>query len=450
MGVFAILFALALLMYLSFRGVSVLILAPILAMLLVFMSGDIPALHALTGPFMQTTASYIGSYFPIFLGGAMFGKIMGDTGAAEVIAHFISRKLGLKRAILAVVLATSILTYGGVSLFVVVFAVYPLGVALFREAEIPKRFLPAAIALGAFTFTMTAMPGSPQYLNSMPTNYLGTDIYAAPVLGIIASALILVLGVLWLNFRTRRVKAKGEGYGNHHDIVDHGQDNKNLPSLIASILPIVSIFVLNWILVNLVFKSPAVIEKYQSYGGINGNWTVTIALVIAIILSLILFRKQISDSKKMLSAGANASLAPIFNTAVIVGFGGVVKATAAFTAMKTWILNLAIPGLYKVAISTSLISGIVGSSSGGTGITLDALSKDFINIGLNPEAIHRVMLVAAGGLDSLPHCGAVITLLAVCEINHREGYFDVGMLTVFFPVVSALIIIIIHILTGIV
>ena len=450
MGVFAILFCLSLLIYLSFRGVSVLILGPLLAMILVFMSGDIPALYALTGPFMKTTANYIGSYFPIFLGGAIFGKIMGDTGAAEVIAHFISKKLGMKRAVLAVVLATSILTYGGVSLFVVVFAVYPLGVALFKEADIPKRFLPAAIALGAFTFTMTALPGSPQYLNSMPTNYLDTDIYAAPILGIVASAIMLVLGVLWLNFRSLRAKKRGEGYGQHKELDNESVDKEKLPGLFISLLPIVSIFVINWILVNIIFKYPVIIEKYQNFGGINGNWTVTIALAIAIILCLFLFRKQINDSKKLLTAGANSSLAPIFNTAVIVGFGGVVKATAAFTAMKDWILNLAIPGLYKVAISTSLISGIVGSSSGGTGITLDALSKDFLNIGLNPEAVHRVMLVAAGGLDSLPHCGAVITLLAVCEINHREGYFDVGMLTVFFPVVSALSIIIIHLTTGLV
>jgi H+/gluconate symporter-like permease len=449
MGVFAILLSLALLIYLAFKGVSVLILGPVLAMLIAFIGGDMPTLYALTGPFMQTTAAYIGAYFPIFLAGAVFGKIMGETGAAKVIAHFISRKLGTKRATLAVALATSLLTYGGVSLFVVVFAVYPIGVALYREAGIPKRLLPAAIALGAFTFTMTAMPGSPQYLNSMPTNYLGTDIYAAPILGIIASVLIFSFGVMWLNFRTKKAHLNGEGFGEHHE-VDETNDDGELPSFVASVTPILLIFVLNWVLVNIIFKSSSSLAKYENFGGVNGNWPVAVALSIAIVLSIFLYRKQIPDTKELLGMGAQSSLAPIFNTAVIVGFGGVITNTAAFEMMKQWILNLAISGLSKVAISTSLVSAIVGSSSGGAGIALEALSSNFLAMGLNPEAIHRVMLVAAGGLDSLPHSGAVITLLAVCSINHREGYLDVGMLTVVIPVLATVSIILIHLATGVV
>ncbi len=449
MGIFAILLSLTLLIYLAFKGVSVLILGPVLAMLIALISGDMPMLYALTGPFMQTTANYIGAYFPIFLAGAIFGKIMGETGAAKVIAHEISKKLGTKRAILAVALATSLLTYGGVSLFVVVFAVYPIGVALYKEADIPKRLLPAAIALGAFTFTMTAMPGSPQYLNSMPTNYLGTDIYAAPILGIIASAIIFILGVMWVNYRAKKAHQNGEGFGKHNDI-NMERNNDNLPSFIASIFPILLIFILNWIMVNIVFKSEASIDKYTNYGGVNGNWPVTIALSVAIVLAILLYKKQIPDVKKLLGLGANSSLAPIFNTAVIVGFGGVIKNTIAFEMIKQWILGLAIPGLSKVAISTSLVAAIVGSSSGGAGIALEALSKDFLAMGLHPEAIHRIMLIAAGGLDSLPHCGAVITLLAVCNINHKEGYLDIGVLTVIIPILATIAIIIIHLLTGLV
>ena len=374
---------------------------------------------------------------------------MGETGAAKVIAHFISKKLGTEKAILAVALATSLLTYGGVSLFVVVFAVYPIGVALYREAGIPKRLLPAAIALGAFTFTMTAMPGSPQYLNSMPTNYLGTDIYAAPILGIVASIIIFVFGVMWLNFRAKKALLKGEGFGDHHDVHETVKEEV-LPSFIASIIPILLIFILNWVLVNVVFNSDSSLAKYADFGGVDGNWPVTVALSIAIVLSIFLYRKQIPDIKSLLTMGANSSLAPIFNTAVIVGFGGVIKNTVAFEMMKQWILALAIPGLSKVAISTSLVSAIVGSSSGGAGIALEALSGDFLAMGLNPEAIHRVMLVAAGGLDTLPHCGAVITLLAVCKINHKEAYLDIGMLTVIIPIFATVSIILLHLATGIV
>lgn len=449
LGIFSLVFSIVILIFFSFKGISILILAPLLSMGLAYFTGDLPALYALTGPFMKVTASYIGAYFPIFLGGAIFGKIMGDSGAAKSISHFISKKLGKNRAILAVVLATSLLTYGGVSLFVVVFAVYPLAVALFQEANIPKKLMPAAIALGAFTFTMTALPGSPQYLNSMPTNYLSTNIYAAPILGTIAALIILVCGVLWLEFSSKKAKAKGEGYGNYDDKVQDF-DSTSIPHPFISTLPIIVIFIVNWLVINILFKSESFIDKFKQYGGLDGNWPVTIALMLAIILSLILFRKQIKSPLSLLERGAESSLSPIFNTAVIVGFGGVVKATLAFELIKEEVLALNIPGLYKVAISTSLMAGVTGSSSGGTGIALEALAKPFLEMGLNPEVIHRTMLIAAGGLDSLPHCGAVITLLAVCGITHKDGYKDIGILTVLIPIAALLFIIVLHNITGLV
>ncbi|MGL6166859.1 MAG: GntP family permease [Fusobacteriaceae bacterium] len=449
MGVLALVIAIILLIALSFNGLSILIIAPLLSMGLMGVSGDMPALSALTGPFMAVTASYIKSYFLIFLGGAIFGKIMGDTGAANAISHFISSKLGKEKAMLAVVLATAILTYGGVSLFVVVFAVYPLAVAMFKEADIPKKLIPGAIALGAFTFTMTALPGSPQFINSMPTNYLGTNIYAAPFLGIIASLFTFSTGMLWLNYRATQAKKLGEGYGKL-EVKDVEMDLKNLPSVTSAFAPIFSIFIINWLLIKFVFNKPEIKEHFKPFGGLDGNWPVTIALGVAILVSIFLFKSKIKNLKSLINAGAENSLGPIVNTAMIVGFGGVVKATAAFEVIKEWVLGLPVSGLFKVAISTSIMAGITGSSSGGTGIALDALSKSFLEMGLNPEVIHRVMLIGAGGLDSLPHCGAVITLLAVTGITHFKGYKDIGIVTVLLPILSTILIIIIHILTGLI
>lgn len=451
MGVLALILAIVALIALSFKGWSILVIAPLLSMGLMGITGDMPVLSALTGPnmFMAVTANYIKAYFPMFLGGAIFGKIMGESGAANAIAHFISSKLGKERAMLAVVLATAILTYGGVSLFVVVFAVYPLAVAMFKEADIPKRLIPGAISLGAFTFTMTALPGSPQFINSMPTNYLGTNIYAAPILGTIAAAFIFFFGMMWLNYRVKEARKLGEGYGESVDKVE-SIDTANLPSIGLAVAPIILIFVLNYVFVNFVFNQESVKESYKAFGGVDGNWPVTVALFFAILFSLGIYKSRIKDMLKLLNIGAESSLSPIVNTAMIVGFGGVVKATAAFSVIKEWVLALPISGLSKVALSTSIMAGITGSSSGGTGIALEALSKSFLEMGLNPQAIHRVMLIGAGGLDSLPHCGAVITLLAVCGISHSKGYKDVGILTVVLPVLAVILIIFINALTGIV
>ncbi len=450
LGVLSIVLTLVALMYFAYRGISVIILAPVLGMLAAVLSGEIPALHSLSNLFLPAAANYIKSYFPVFLTGAIFGKLMGVTGAAGVIAEFISEKLGKERAILAVVVATAILTYGGVSLFVVVFAIYPIGANLLREADIPKKFLPGAIALGGFTFTMTALPGSPQSLNTMPTVYLGTDIYAGPILGIVASSIMFFGGVWYLNQNVRKAKANGEGYGKN---INEPVANKDAirPGVILSIIPIGIIFVLNYVLTNWYFTRESVIEKYTKVGGgIDGTWAVVVALTVAIIFILLTMKKFIDNVNAVVSQGAEESVLPIFNTAAQVGYGGVIKALAAFSTLKLALVSLAIPAVYKVGISTTLLAGIVGSSSGGTAIALEVMAKDFLAMGVDPGALHRIILVASGGLDSLPHCGAVITLLGVCGLNHKQSYKYIAVVTMAIPIIALAVITTLHLLTGLV
>lgn len=449
MDIFMLLVVLVVLVLLSFSGISMMFVAPFSAMLLVLVSGDIPVLTALTGTFMSSATNYIRDFFLIFLGGAVFGKIMGDTGAARSLALLVSRKLGKNQAVLAVVLATAMLTYGGVSLFVAVFTILPLATALFMEADIPKRLIPGSIALGAFTFTMTALPGSPQTINALPTKFLQTTIFAAPLLGLVASLTILGFGIIWLNSRVKRAKKSGEGYGESKN--NTIQQEATMSSVMA-ILPLITIFLVNLFL-TWIFEKEFIQVYFDSYGGINGTWSLMLSLLVGILLSLILYSKQIQSKYNLLNLinqGAESSLSPIFNTALIIGFGGVVKNTVAFNLFKEAILGLNISGLYKVAIATSSIAGITGSSSGGAGIALEALGNEFLSMNIDPSAIHRVMLVAAGGLDSLPHCGAVVTLLAVCKVPARKGYLDIGMVTVVGPIIATVIMIILYNTFGVV
>ncbi|MBS4536945.1 GntP family permease [Clostridium sp. D2Q-11] len=449
LGVIAIISTLVALMYFAYRGITVLVLAPLLAMLATLVAGEIPPLYALSSIFMPAAAGYISSYFPVFLAGAIFGKLMGVTGAASAIADFVAEKFGEKRAISAVVIATALLTYGGVSLFVVVFAMYPIGATLLRRANIPKRLLPGAIALGAFTFTMTALPGSPQYINTMPTIFFGTDIYAGPVLGILASAIMLGGGLTYLNWRSSKLRAAGEGYGDHPNEDLHEIDD-NIPGIGLAIAPIVIVFVLNFLFTNWYFKMDSVIAKYEALdSAVNGTWPVVLGLGVAIIFILVSMRKFISNANKTVFDGAVGALLPIFNTASEVGYGGVIKSLAAFTTVKIAIVGLAIPSVFKVGISTTLLAGIVGSSSGGTAIALEVLSEEFLSMGIHPEALHRIMLVAAGGLDSLPHCGAIITLLAVCQLTHKESYKDIAFNTIALPILATFVISVFYLVTGI-
>ncbi len=449
LGVIAIILTLGALMYFAYRGVTVLVLAPLLAMAAVLVSGEFPPLHALSNVFMPAAVGYIGKYFPVFLAGAIFGKLMGVTGAATAIANLVADKFGEKRAITAVVVATSLLTYGGVSLFVVVFAMYPIGATLLRRANVPKRLLPAAIALGAFTFTMTALPGSPQYINTMPTVYFGTNIYAAPILGILASAIMLFGGIYYLDRRADKLMSNGEGYGDHPNENLHKLDD-NIPSFGLAIAPIIIVFIANLILTNWYFKMPSVIERYKAVGsGVNGTWPVVIGLAIAVVFIIITMRKFIPQTNKTVFEGAVGALLPIFNTASEVGYGGVIKSLAAFTTVKMGIVAMAIPSVFKVGISTTLLAGIVGSASGGTAIALEVLSKEFLAMGIAPEALHRIMIIAAGGLDSLPHCGAIITLLAVTQLTHKESYKDIAVNTIVLPLIASFTISVFYLITGI-
>lgn len=448
LGVIGIIISLGLLMYLAYRGITVLILAPVLAMLAVLFSGDIPLLAGYTEVFMTSFAGYAKAYFPLFLLGAIFGKVMDASGAAKSIAHFIAEKLGKDKAILAVVLSCAILTYGGVSLFVVAFAVYPVAAALFREGGVPKRFIPASIALGSFTFTMTALPGTPQIQNAIPMPFFGTTPWAAPFLGLIGAAVMFGGGMFWLTKRSKKAMAAGEGYGDHkEDIKEFDMDK--LPSFMAALAPIIIVLVLNFILTKFYFANMdgSFLEEFgTTLSKVKGIWSIIISLVAAIISALVLFRKNIGNMKETVNQGAYGSLLAIINTASEVGYGNVIKALGAFALVKAAIL--AIPGnpLISLAVSTSSLAGITGSASGGMSIALGALGDIYLQkaqaLGINPAAFHRIAAMACGGLDTLPHNGAVITLLGITGLTHKQSYADLGMCTVVIPLCATAVAII--------
>lgn len=448
-GVIGIILSLILLMYLAYRGISVLILAPILAcfaaLLNGFATGDIHILATYTEVFMKSLGGYVMKYFPLFLLGAIFGKVMDDTGAAKSIANVICEKLGKKRAIISIVLACAILTYGGVSLFVVAFAVYPIAAELFREVGIPKRFIPGAIALGAFTFTMTALPGTPQIQNAIPMQFFGTDVYAAPILGIIASAIMFFGGLFWLEFRAKKAMAKGENYGKHLDEDIVKIDTNNLPNFWISMLPIIVVLVMSFILSKYIFPNINLdyLSKYEtSASKVIGNWSLIISLAASIIVAFTFNYKRMENPLETLTKGVNGSFLAVMNTASEVGYGNVIAGLAAFAIVKSALLGLSSNPLISEAVSVSSLAGITGSASGGLSIALGALGEVYLKeaqaLGISPEVLHRISAIACGGLDTLPHNGAVVTLLGVTGLTHKESYIDIGMCTAIIPTLAVL------------
>lgn len=449
----AIIISLFLLMYFAYRGYSVLILAPLMATLAVALSGDIlSSLPIYTTVFMKALSGFLLKFFPIFLLGAVFGQLMADSGAATAIARTVVNKLGANKAILAVVLVCAILTYGGVSLFVVAFAIYPIAKDLFKAAGVPKRLIPGAIALGSFTFTMTALPGTPAIQNAIPIPYYGTNAFAAPILGIIGSLVMFGLGMLWLQRRAHSAKTAGEGYGIHEDDELHADNlDPHHTSFMVAMIPLVLVIGINALLTYAVFPSmdfSALQTQFKDLDikGALGLWSIIIALVTAIIALIVLRLGKWTNLQHSLNKGTYSSMLPIFNTGSEVGYGAVIATLAGFAVLRDSVLNLSPNNpLISEAVAMTTLAGITGSSSGGLSIALPILGKEYlaqaVAHGINPDLLHRVAVMAAGGLDTLPHSGAVITLFAICHLTHKQSYKDVAMVTMAIPLIAVTVVI---------
>ena len=478
MGLLGILVGLALLVLFAFRGWSVLLLAPAAA-LVAAAFGREPLLANWTQVFMGSAARFLAQFFPIFLLGAVFGKLMDDSGSVSAVADFMTKTLGERRAIVAVVLAGAFVTYGGVSLFVAFFVLSPMAQALFRAAAVPRRLMPAAIVLGTSTFTMSALPGTPSIQNAIPMPFLGTTPFAAPGLGIIAAAIMLGFGLWWLRRAEASARRAGEGYGAEATVsadgaaddelvrerattarefdpaeMHHGDRSVSVPPALFAALPLVVVVAVNLLMSLVVLPrldfSYLADERWgaTTISGVAGVWSVVVALAAAIATVILCNRPRLPSLRQSMDAGANASVLPALSVASLVGFGAVIAALPAFEIVRDWVLAIEGGPLVSLAVATNVLAALTGSASGGLTIALDALGQTYMTIaaqtGLSPALMHRVAVIGSGTLDILPHNGAVVTLLAVCGATHRESYFDIVMV----GIVNAILALVAVILLG--
>ena len=449
MSFLIVLAALAFLMFAAYRGYSVILFAPVAALGAVLLTDPAQVAPVFSGIFMEKMVGFVKLYFPVFMLGAVFGKVIVLSGFSESIVAAAIRYIGAARANAVIVAVCALLTYGGVSLFVVVFAVYPFAAELYRRSDIPKRLLPGAIALGAFSFTMDALPGTPQIQNIIPTTFFQTTSWAAPVLGTLGALFILAVGLTYLEWRRRAAAAKGEGYGaslvNEPERVETSAGG--LPHPLLAVAPLLLVGVANFVFTRMIpvwYGGDSHTVPPEILPGIATPVTTTIKTVTAIwavqaaLLLGILFvvataftrvAKRFADGSKAAVGGA---LLAAMNTASEYGFGGVIAALPGFLVVSDALRSIPNP-LVNAAVSVSALAGITGSASGGMSIALAAMSDVFIrgaeSAGIPLEVMHRVVAMASGGMDTLPHNGAVITLLAVTGLTHREAYRDIFAVT---------------------
>ncbi|WP_138989643.1 GntP family permease [Larkinella sp. C7] len=444
MDVLLVLLPLAFLILVAYRGFNVILFAPLAALLAVLLANPAYVLPFFSGVFLDKLAGFIKLYFPVFLLGAVLGKLIEMAGYAKSISTAVIAIIGKNRAMLAVVLVGAILSYGGVSLFVVVFAIYPFAAELFKASDIPKRLIPATIGLGSFTFTMDALPGTPQIQNIIPTTFFNTDAWAAPWLGICGSIFIFSIGMFYLQWQRNLAIQTGEGYGKNHLNEPERRAETTLPSVGIAVLPLLVVTVFNKVFTKLIPQYYGKTFDFTSLGmegippieisKLTAVWAVEGALVLGILTVLVFaFRAIKTGFTAGLNLAIGGALLATLNTASEYGFGAVIAALPGFKVVSTGIASLFKDPLVNEAVTTTTLAGITGSGSGGLSISLALMSKTYLEqatqLGIDPEVLHRVAAMACGGMDSLPHNGALITLLAVTGLTHKQAYKDIFILT---------------------
>ncbi|MBN5048847.1 transporter [Stenotrophomonas sp. LMG 10879] len=448
MSLLIVLAALAFLILVAYRGYSVILFAPIAALGAVLLTDPSLVAPMFTGLFMDKMVGFLKLYFPVFLLGAVFGKLIELSGFSRSIVGAAIRLFGAQRAMLSIVLVSGLLTYGGVSLFVVVFAVYPFAAEMFRQSNIPKRLIPATLAVGGFSFTMDALPGTPQIQNIIPTTFFGTDTWAAPVLGTLGGIFVLAVGLVYLEWRRLAALRNGEGYGDPATLVNEPTPfaGTHLAHAGIAILPLLLVFVSNKLFtlgmphwygsehsfVPSIMGSAAPVV--QDVAKITAIWAVLGALLVGILSVLALaWRPVVTRFAEGTKAAIGGAVLAAMNTASEYGFGAVIAALPGFMVVANALGSIKDPLLHE-AVTVTGLAGVTGSASGGMSIALAAMSETFIAnaqaAGIPMEVLHRVAAMASGGMDSLPHNGAVITLLMVTGLTHRQAYKDIFAVTI--------------------
>jgi len=407
LSVVGILLSLAVIVFLALRGFGIMLIAP-LAVVIVSLFSGMDVMQTLTGAYMKGFVNYASKFYLVFLFASVFGKYMEDSGAAKSIAKGILKVIGHKKplyVLLAVSFITLALTLGGVSLFVVIFAVMPIARPLFKQLNIPWHLFIAAFIFGIGSISMTMMPGSPSIINIMPMKYLGTSATAAPLLGLLAAVLMALFNIWYMNGQLKKSQARGEGY-DVNEPVDQTEleavsaDKNALPRVWLSIIPpIVLVLALNVVKLDIV-----------------------LSLIIGCVAAVIVFWPYIENHLATLNAGAKNTAIPLINTCADVGYGMAVAATSGFRLVSGFLMSIPGPPIISLGLATFLMTGITGSASGGLGIVLETLMSKYVALGINPELLHRIVAISAGTFDALPHNGVVITTLAVAGLTHRQAY----------------------------
>lgn len=431
LGLVGILLGIFLLIFLTWKGWHM-GLATIVAAFAVIICNGMEIWPGISESYATSFKNFAGTWFLLFALGAIFGKVMDESGAASAISNFIVGKLGKKQIVLIILLTTAILAYGGISVFVIMFTMYPICMALFKEADIPRKLFPAMSICMAGTTCMTFLPGAPSVPNLVPTEALGTSIYAAPVIGIIGGVAVFVMDYIFFTQMIRLAAKKGEHFnvaaGDTIADFNDKEQLKDLPPVWKAFMPIVVLIVGAFVLMR--FLTPS-------------NYAVVTAMALACITGIVLMHDKFS-AKNAVTAGFSNGFNSLVVTSSIMGFGGVVTASPTFTKITEWVLGLQMSPILLACVGINVICAITGSASGGITIFWNTLADYMISTGINSQILHRITCIACSGLDAMPYSSGIVLANEVgkCELKDSYKYMFVSNAAI--PLIGLVIAIILY------
>ncbi|MFJ8256758.1 GntP family permease [Peribacillus asahii] len=432
MGTLGIIIAIFVIVFMAMKGFSIVFIAPVASIIVIITNGMdfFPSLIGTEASFMTGLTGFIINYFAVFLLGSILAQYIEKSGAAQAIAQKVLSITGTEKpfpVLVAIFLIGAILTYGGISLFVVLFVVIPLAKPLFQQLNIAWNLIVIPVFLGIGTFTMTMLPGTPSIQNVVPTKYLGTQLTAAPLIGIVATIVAIAAGIWYMRFALNKSIKNKETFKLDEEANEKQIELKEkVPSFFLSISPIL-------VLIVIIFVGSAM--KVENI--------VLIGLGAAVIISAIIFCKYIPSHKQAVSLGANGSVMPIFFTSASVAFGVVITLAPGFQAISDFILGIPGNPLISLTIASAALGAITGSASGGLGIAMEAFAQSYLAMGVDPDAMHRISAIASSVFTGLPHAGAVLSLFALTGLTHKNAFkyvFIIMTLPNLLALIAALII----------
>lgn len=418
MNLIGVFISVLLLIFLIYKRVN-LIPASLICVFVLAVTNSISFTELLMDHYAVSLSSFIAKYFMVFVTNAVFGKIMEESLLASAFAKMIGKAFGDRNAVFGAMLATALLSFGGVSVFVIVFTVYPIFLATFQKADLPGKFIPACIMSSSCTFALSMMPGGAQLNNIIPTQYLGTTPLAAPVVSIACSVFAILFLLIYFHHEFEKARRNGQHFVADDKIMKRISRFQEDAGIIPwfSALPMILIIIL-----------------------INGfGIDLSYAVLAGAVLAMIIGYRNLRDKLMTINESAKVVGPAMVTTAVSVGFGGAVLSCPGAAIILNAIAALPINPIVSLSVAAGFAGGMTGNGGGGTDIAMSLLSSSYLIMGVHPEIMHRIVAIATAGFSCLPHNGMQLTIMDTCGYTAKQCYKYIFISTVLCSICSLIL-----------